>query len=250
MENGATGFEIFNAHAMFSPTIRQDDLGLEGFGWTNDIGPFTRPDETGEPDLLFLGVLEIQSPSLAHFDALLAEGPVVGIAGSDAHQNVLNLELRDDERMDSYRRALGWFSNHVYADEPTAESVKSALSAGRSAVVFEVLGVPDGFDFHHTDGNAITEMGGQAGPGDLVVACPTLAASFPHGEEAPTITAAILKDGTLWETGCGAHTTDGPGVYRVQVDIVPLHLEPFLGDDPAPFHRTFPWILSNAIRVQ
>ena len=102
------------------------------------------------------------------------------------------------------------------------------------------MDLPDGFDFHHTGGGVITEMGGQAGSGDLVVACPTLAASFPHGEEAPTITAAILKNGTLWARGCGAHTTDGPGVYRVQVDITPLHLTPFLGEDSDPYLRPFP----------
>ena len=49
--------------------------------------------------------------------------------------------------------------------------------------------------------------------------------------------------------GCGTHTLDGPAVYRVEVEIVPLHLRPFLGADPEPYLRPFPWLLSNAIRV-
>src|SRR5690606_1314326 len=122
--SGLTGVEIFNAHAMFAPNIREDHLGLDGLGWVDDIGAFTRPDGTAEPDLLLLGVLQVQSPSMATFDTLLEDGPVVGIAGSDAHQNVLNLELRDGERLDSYRRALSWFSNHVYPRDGSAQAIR------------------------------------------------------------------------------------------------------------------------------
>jgi hypothetical protein len=246
---GLVGVEIFNAHAMFAPDIRSEFLGLEGLGWTNDIGPFTRPDATAEPDLLFLGVLELQAPSMALFDDLLQDGPLVGIAGSDAHQNVLRLELRDGERLDSYRRALTWFSNHVYSTDSSPQGIKDALAAGQSAVVFEVLGVPTGFDFY-LDGDSITEMGGSAIGGDIVVTCPTLSATFPHGPDAPDIVVGILKNGTFWQGGCGTFPTDGPGVYRVQVDLTPHHLAPFLGDEPERFLRPFPWILSNAIRIQ
>ncbi len=246
---GLVGVEIFNAHAMFAPNIRSEFLGLEGLGWTNDIGPFTRPDATAEPDLLFLGVLELQAPSMALFDELLQDGPLVGIVGTDAHQNVLRLELRDGERLDSYRRALSWFSNYVYSTDSSPQAIKDALAAGQSAVVFEVLGVPTGFDFY-LDGDGITEMGGSAAGGDIVVACPTLSDTFPHGADAPDITVGVLKNGTLWQSGCGTFATDGPGVYRVQVDLTPHHLTPFLGEEPERFLRPFPWILSNAIRVQ
>ena len=246
---GLTGFEIFNAHAMFAPDIREQYLGLEGLGWTQDIGPFTRPDATAEPDLLFLGVLELQQPSMQVFEELLATGPVVGIAGSDAHQNVLRLELRDGERLDSYRRALTWFSNYVYADVTDPLAIEAALARGESAVVFEVLGIPSGFDLYH-EADAITEMGGQAGAGDIVVSCPTLSASSNQGPSAPDIFMSVLKDGDLWQDTCGRFPTDGPGVYRVRVDIVPHHLTPYLGEEPETYLRPFPWIVSNAIRVQ
>lgn len=249
-ESGLVGVEIFNAHAMFAPNIREEFLGLDGLGWLDAIGPFTRPDGTAEPDLLLMGVLDLQGPSIATFDALLADGPVVGIAGTDAHQNVLGLELRDGERLDSYRRALSWFSNYVYADDTTPAGIRAALGAGRSAVVFEVLGVPDGFDLYVEGDAGTAEMGSDfSGAGELVLDCPTVASSFPQGPDAPEITAIVLKDGNAWASGCGRHTLDGPGVYRAQVNIVPHHLTPFLGDSAADFLHLYPWILSNAIRV-
>jgi len=250
MAAGMVGVEMFNAHAMFAPNLREQYLGLDGFGWATDIGPFTRPDATAEPDLLFLGVLANQAPSLANYDALLQEGPVVGIAGSDAHQNVLALQLRDDERVDSYRRALSWFSNHVLSTSSDPLDVKAALAAGRSYIAFEVLGAPDGFDFHLEDASGTVEMGGAGADGTLVVVCPEVAATSPHGLEASEVTATVFKNGEVFATGCGEHATDGPGGYRVEIDLTPYHLTAFLGDDPTPYLRPFPWVLSNGIRVQ
>jgi hypothetical protein len=175
----------------------------------------------------------------------------VGIAGTDAHQNVLPLVLRDGERVDSYRRALTWFSNHVLADSSDPADVRAALAAGRSYVAFEVLGVPDGFDFTLTDaGGDVYDMGREAPAGTLSVKCPGLAARFPHGLEEPEVSVTVFKDGVAWATGCGEHATDGPAAYRVQVDVVPWHLRPFLGEAPEPYLRASPWILSNAIRVR
>lgn len=240
---GLRGIEIWNLHAMFAPDIREDDLGLDGLGWAADIGPFTRPTTTAEPDLFVIGVLQLQRPSLERFDALLARGPMVGIVGTDAHQNVLNLELADGERGDSYRRSLRWMSNLVQAGPD--EDVSDALAAGRSIVAFEILGTPVGFDFRAPD----AQMGGSSTARSLEIQCPTLHPESPQGVEAPEITVHLVKDGARIATGCGTHELDGPGVYRVEVEIVPLHLRPFLGDDPEPYLRPFPWILSNAIRV-
>jgi hypothetical protein len=43
---------------------------------------------------------------------------------------------------------------------------------------------------------------------------------------------------------------DGPGAYRVRFDVVPHHLRPFLGDDPAPWLISYPWIYTNPIRLR
>jgi hypothetical protein len=245
---GLTGVEVFNLHAMFAPDIREEHLGLDGLGWVSGIAPFTAEDATAEPDLFVLGVLDAQPPSLERWDALLADGPMVGIVGTDAHQNVLPIALADGERADSYRRMLRWMANLVLADAPGAAAAEQALRRGESWVAFEILGTPDGYGFDAVDG---TPTGGSAPAGAVLrVGCPVLHADSPRGPVDPTITVRLLKDGALFAEGCGQHPTDGPGAYRVEVWITPEHLRPFLGDDPDPWIRPFPWLLSNAIRVE
>lgn len=246
---GLTGIEVFNLHAMFAPNIRPEYLGLDPLGWIADIGPFTASDTELEPDLLFLGVLQSQPPSLAKWDALLARGPMVGIAGTDAHENVMPGELADDERMDSYRRMLRWFSTILLADGDSPADDEAALRAGRAFVAFEVLGTPSGFDFHLESGDAVVEMGGQGGTGTLVVACPTLSRSSPKGVETPEISVSILRDGAPWQTGCGRFPVTEAGVYRAEVTIVPEHLRRFLASEADRYVKPYPWIYGNAIRV-
>jgi hypothetical protein len=249
--DGITGLEIFNLHASFAPDIRGDFLGLDPLGWATDIAPFTSPDATGEPDLFVLGVLEEQTVSVDKWDTLLAAGPAVGVAGTDAHQNVLAIDLRDGERGDSYRRMLRWFSNWVLAEGDDPASAQAALESGRVWVVFEILGTPDHLDFSVTDTDGGTvEMGGEATGGTLHVSCPTLHRDSPRGLEEPEISVVVYKDGAQWQTGCGDFELDGPGSYRMRAEIVPNHLVPFMGDEPDPYRRPFPWLYSNAIRVR
>jgi hypothetical protein len=247
---GLAGVEIFNLHAAFDPDIRGEYLGLDPLGWAEGIAPFTSPDATGEPDLYFLGVFEEQAVSLATWEALLARGPMTAVAGTDAHQNVLPLLLRDGERGDSYRRMLRWFSNRVRTTEDTPTAVEAALAAGQTYVAIEALATPTGFDLYLQTPGGVVEMGGEGGAGELVVTCPTLHPDTPRGLEAPEITATVYRNGAEWQQGCGTFPTDGPGTYRVRIEIVPHHLVPFLGEDPAPYLRRFPWIWSNAIRVE
>jgi hypothetical protein len=243
---GMVGVELFNLHAMFDPDIRADYLGLDGLGWLADIGPFADPSASAEPDLLVLAVLAEQPPSIANWDGLLANGPTVGIAGTDAHQNVLPTLMRDGERGDSYRRMLRWFSNHLLVAGDDPADLEDALAAGRSYVAFEILGTPTGFSFHYGD----VQMGGE-GPagGTLHVACPTLLPGSPRGPELPEITATVFRDGQPWQTGCGDFADVPAGVYRVRIDMVPHQLVPFLGEDPTPWVHGYPWVYGNAIRV-
>ena len=222
---------------------------MEPLSWVGDIEPFTNPDSTGEPDLLVLGVLGHQPPTLTKWDALLQRGPMVGVGGTDAHQNVMNLVLRDGERVDSYRRMIRWFSNVLLVDGDSPDDYEAALAAGRVFVAFEILGTPHGFDFHLTDGSGqIYEMGSDAPTGTLGVTCPVLSPSSPRGTADPELQVRILKDGETWQTECGDYEVDA-GVYRVEIDVIPHHLEPFLGEDPEAWMRPFPWIYGNAIRV-
>lgn len=244
-EWGQTGIEIFNLHAMFGPDIREEDLGLEPFSWVEDIGPFT--DGDAEPDLLYIAVHQDQPPSLEHWDALSQLQPTVGIAGTDAHQNVLDWELSDGERVDSYRRMTSWFSNWVLVD---GDDFDEALAAGRNAVVFEFLGVPDSLDVHIDEGGSIAEMGALSEGGTLNVSCTALASTSPRGVLEPEIRVEVRRDGAVIATGCGEHDATSPGVYRVSWSIVPNHLRDFLGDADALGERSHPWIHSGAITVR
>lgn len=258
---GLAGVEVFNLHAAFDPRIRSEDLGLDASSWLTEIAPFTSDDGTAEPDLFVLAVLGSQSPSEAAWDALNVDGPddrvVVGVAGTDAHQNVFPIPLRDGERGDSYRRMLRWFSQHLWMDpaDTGLDAAQQTLAAGRFHVVFEILGTPTGFDFHLVDAAGdVHEMGSvlpaSALPAELVVECPTLAAGSPRGTDAPEITATVYRDGEAWQTGCGRFPVDDAGSFRVRVDMVPWHLAPFLGDDAAAWMRPYPWVYGNPVRIR
>ncbi len=255
VEAGLDGLELFNLHAMFDPRKRADDLGLDPMGWMSDIAPFTRDDSTGEPDLFFLAVLQEQTPSIERWDAAQAIKPVVGFAGTDAHQNVLPIPLKDGDRGDSYRRMMRWFSNHLLIDAadspPTPEAAQDALHAGRLYTAFEVLGTPSGLDFHlaSTDG-PITEMGGTGSGQALIVSCPTLSDASPKNASAPEVTATVFKDGQPFAQGCGKHPVSEQGSYRLRVDIVPHHLRDFFGESPETWLVSYPWVYTNPIRVQ
>ncbi len=246
---GQAGVEIFNLHAMFAPDIRSEDLGLDATGWVEDMAPFTAGE--AEPDLFYMAVHQAQEPSLERWDMLLAQGPSVGVAGTDAHQNVLNLEMADGERVDSYRRMISWFSNWLLLDELSPQGTDEALAAGRNAVVFDVLGVPDQLDVHAVDGDRIVELGGSAAVGStLSVSCTGLSETSPQSLEPPDLEVRILRDGQLAATGCGEHALDEAGVYRVEWWMTPHHLADFLGPAEHLAEVQVPWIHTGVIRAE
>jgi hypothetical protein len=245
--DGLAGVEIFNLHAMVDPDIREQSLGLDGFGLLDAIAPFLTGQTDAEPDLAFLAFYQEQSVSLARFDALNAVAPTIATAGTDAHENALPSLLSDGERVDSYRRMMRWFSNVLLVEGESPADLETALRAGRNFVAFEVLGTPSGFDARI----GAQEMSGDAAPGaTLEVSCPTLSTDTPQDGNAPTITVHVLKDGAPFAQGCGAHTLAERGVYRVRVDIVPAHLTTFLGDQAATLVRPYPWLYTGAFRVR
>jgi hypothetical protein len=253
LSHGLRGVELFNLHAAFDPDLRADYLGLDPMGWLADVAPFTAADGTGEPDFLFLAVLREQKVSLDVWDGLNLLAPVVGTAGTDAHQNVLPLLLRDGERGDSYRRMLRWFTNTLLLPEGVGgpEAAEQALQSGRLYVAFEVLGTPQTVDVSLLGEDGVTYEIGDSAPvgGTLQVACPNLAPGSPRGAERPAITVTVFKDGLPFSEGCGEVAVSAPGVYRVRVDIVPYHLRAWLGADPEPWLVPYPWIYTNPIRV-
>ncbi len=247
---GLTGVEIFNLHAMFDPNKRRDDLGLDPFGYIEGFAPFFSGTDGSESDLAFLAVYEEQTISLERWDALQVAAPTVGIAGTDAHQNVLPTLMPDGERGDSYRRMISWFSNVLLTDGSGPADLQAALAAGRSFVAFEVLGAPTGFSVSYTaPGGDPQEMSGSgAAGGTLTVGCAALSPDTPQDGNAPEITTLVFKDGAPFAEGCGDYVLDSPGVYRVRVDIVPHHLSAVLGSAQQLVH-SYPWLYSNAFRI-
>lgn len=242
---GQAGVELFNLHAMVDPRKREDDLGLDPYAYFEAIGPFISGDTDAEPDLAFLAFYEEQGVSLERWDALNQVAFTVATAGTDAHENAIPSLLSDDERVDSYRRMMAWFSNIALVEGDAPADLEAAIAAGRLFVAFEILGVPDGFDVTYGD----LEMGGEGDVGGTIeVTCPTLAeTSFRDGAD-PEISVTVLRDGEPWQEGCGSWPVDEAGVYRVRVDIVPLHLAGFLDDQQALVHA-YPWLYTNAFRL-
>jgi len=247
---GLHGLEGFNVHAMFAPDIRSKYLGLSPSGFAEDLGRFTRPGSEAEPDLYFLTVLEEQSVSLAKWDALLARGPMMVTAGTDAHRNILPLPMTDGERVDSFRRAFRWFSTWLMATDTSVAAVDEALNARRSYVVFEALGTPEGLDVYGVDASgARVEVGGEGAITEIVVSCPTLSVQSPQGEVPPEISVEVWKDGELWQSSCGTFPVS-EGVFRMVARMRPQHLRPFLTGVEDLSEKTYPWVYSGALRVQ
>lgn len=261
VDQGLQGIEVFNLHASFDPGIRSEYLGLDPVSWLSDLSIFMEEDSTAEPDLFVLSVLQRQEVSEATWDALNTAAPegrvVFATAGTDAHQNVLPTLMSDGERVDSYRRMLRWFSQHLWVEGDDVDAAEQALAAGRFHIVFEILGTPHGFDAHLRGADGSTyEMGSlvprSALPATLVVGCPVLAPDSPRGEKEPEVFVSVIRDGAEVATGCGEHPVDQAGTWRVRVDMIPWHIEPFLGDDAGAHEtwmRSYPWIYSNPFRI-
>ena len=174
-------------------------------------------------------------------------GAVYATGGTDAHENALPMEMTDGERVDSYRRMMSWFSNYLIVDEDSPAGAEAALRARKSFVVFDVLGVPSGFDVSYDEEHWSTTDAALGG--ELRVTCPTLAADSPTDTTEPAITSAVYKDGAPWKTGCGSWTITEPGVYRVRVDIVPEHLRTALSDQADALIHAYPWLYSQGFRI-
>lgn len=254
---GLDGLEIYNLHANLGPDIREEHLGLEPLSYLPALLDFTRDHLRLPPDLAVLAFLTENEPSLARWDALLAEGQrVAGTAGCDAHENTLPMTLTDGERGDSYRRMMIWIQNHLLVDEVSPAGIDDALSAGRLYVAFEVFGSPVGFDFVADDAGTIREMGEDAPVGaTLRVTRPRLPEGFPS-DPPPTITMRIVRStaegGVEVASGSGEsleHVTTEPGPYRAEVRIVPEHARAALGVKADSLIRELPWVYANPIFI-
>ncbi len=254
------GFEMFNLHrnALKNGGVAADlllnyvDKGL--------LDGLMHPD-------LFLAAFNLDDPTyLQTWGTVLARGHQrVTTMGSDCHRNTFPQLLQDGERIDSYRRMMSAFSNHLLVKAKADGSwddadLKAALKAGRNFGVFEFLGYAEGFDFSALEGGAVTkEIGETATLASGVVLKATMpkVKNLDPANEAPALKLQLLRareDG--WDVvaevteGTVEFTATQPGAYRVEVRMVPKHLKPWAGQRRAFFTAERPWVMTSALYVK
>jgi hypothetical protein len=253
------GFEMFNLHrnALKNGGVAAD-LVLN-YADTGMLDGFPHPD-------LFLAAFNLDDDLyMTTWGTVLSRGTKrVTTMGSDCHQNTFPQKLQDGERIDSYRRMMGAFSNHLLVrakSDGTWDDVelKDALRSGRNFGVFEFMGYAEGFDFFARQDAATREIGETA----QLTGGVTLVAKVPHvrdldpAAEQPTLTLILFKarEGGWDEVARASEGTlefapTSAGAYRVEVRIVPKHLRPWANQRKAWFTAERPWVMSSAIYVE
>jgi hypothetical protein len=218
------------------------------------------------PDL-FLTAFDLDDAVyLSTWGTVLSRGVKrVTTMGSDCHQNSFPQKLQDGERIDSYRRMMSAFSNHLLV-RPKSDGtwddaeLKAALRGGRNFGVFEFMGYPEGFDFYAEEASgAVKEIGETARLANSVtlnVAVPKVK-GVTSDSNAPTLTAVLYraKEGGWDEVarateGTLRFTAPSAGAYRVEVRIVPRHLRPWAGAKAGWLGAERPWVMSSALYVE
>jgi hypothetical protein len=251
------GFEMYNIHANLlrtpGPAIQllfrldQKDPGLP------------------HPDATLLGLISDDPRYLSRWGSVLASGVRrVTTVGTDCHRNTFQALMGDGERVDSYRRLMIWFSNHLLV-QPEADGswddrhLKDALLAGRLYAAFEVMGYPEGFDYHAEVGDRVAEMGEevQLSEQPSLRVTPPQVRNLDPKRTPPVLKVRILRaiEGGFDEVASGpgalSFTPSQPGAYRAEVRMVPHHLREDLGSDADRLlAKDFVWIYANAIYVR
>lgn len=175
--------------------------------------------------------------------------------------------LNDGDRLDSYVRSYKWFSNHLFVNADDPDRIRKALRQGRGFSAFDGLGYPQGFDFFAVVGPDVHEMGDEfvfTEGTTLYLRAPTLVEppwGLPRVEdygpgEVTTRLVRATQEGSevVWtlvgQGTAAAFSVPGPGVYRVECDIVPKHLKPGLSGVEDLADGTFPYLYSNAIFIR
>ncbi len=253
------GFEMFNLHA--------NTITGAG-GAVSLLTKTSTPELLPQSDLVFMPIVNEDARYLDRWSGALAKGAHrVTTMGTDCHRNTFPQMLPDGERIDSYRRMMVWFSNHLLVEAEADGSwddrhLKDALRGARLYGAFELLGYPEGFDFHAQVDSTVHEMGAVGlslqDSVELVVKRPRvreLAEAAPQPELRVRLLRATAQDGwqLVAESSSDAelrHTVTEAGAYRAEVRMKPRHLEPFLASYAELAEQDFVWIYANAIHVK
>jgi hypothetical protein len=249
------GMEIYNVHAAIDPKIRKTYLGLEDYGAAVGVLGYAADDGL-TPDLVLLSFFQDLPIYQAKWDKLLPTRHVTGTVGTDVHQNTFSGTMADGERGDSYRRLMRWFSNVLLVNgDLDPANVKKTLAAGRSYVAVEVLGVPEGFDFHAEAGSSVYEMGADVPAGATLVARAPSVHDLDPAAAPPLIRLRVLRvtsaGTTVAAEGLSVELPNAtPGAYRVEVRMTPNHLRSYLGESADKYVKDGVWVLSNPLYVK
>lgn len=247
------GFEMYNLHAN---TVKGAGAAL------TLLFELETPEKLPLSDLVFLPLVSEDERYLDKWSQVLSRGVKrTTTMGTDCHRNTFPSLLPDGERVDSYRRMMLWFSNHLLV-QPNADgsfddrALKDALRQGRLYGAFEAFGYPEGFDFHAEAAGNVSEMGEEVSVSDS----PTLVVTAPsvHGgaSPAPELRTVLWRaTDTSWSlvtegTTSLSHSATEAGVYRAEVRIRPHHLAKYLSTYAHLADQEFVWIYANPIYVR
>ena len=205
--------------------------------------PF-RPAET------LAALLDRPDATLARWDRVTQQRPVVALAGADAHARA---GWKDDDvegyrrgwflRIPSYDASFRTFAMRVSLDRPLsndaeagAAQIISSLRRGAVYSAIDAVGSPAVFDFSATaDGREVRQ-------GEVFTepAVPLTFSARVNARADGVIT--LRKDGRIVEQGplpALTRESAGEGTYRIEVDL-----------SNAPGEPPIPWIVSNPIYVR
>ncbi len=255
---GLDGFEMYNLHANSLKNLAiAADWALK-----LDAKMF---DGLPDPNIFLIGYNLEDPVYLERWGTVLSRGVKrVTTMGTDCHRNTLPQLAQDGERVDSYRRMMSMFSNHLLVTPRGTDGtiddrdLKEALKAGRLYGSFDFLGYPEGFEFvAKTNGGTVYEMGSTAPVGAVLEAkLPRVQGGVETSAELPTLklNLYVARDGGWDVLAAGnadlSYTADTPGAYRVEVRMVPKHLKAHVGRRQDLLKAERPWVYSNAIYVQ
>ncbi len=217
--SGYAGLEIWNYMSEFKAHLTNWPLTVLAAYW---------------PQLVIRGP---HPETLALWDELLADGPVVGIAGTDAHGATYSLGPLCRQVL-PYAYLLSALNTHLLVREPwsgdaarDAALVWEALRRGRAFMAYDGLAPARGFSF------TAESAGGSYAMGETVDAAGevTLRVAAPRRARL-----RLVRNGSLVAEATGMHLTHRTreaGVYRVEA------YRRYAGRQRA-------WVLSNPIRVR
>jgi plastocyanin len=202
--------------------------------------------------LALLRLARTPNENFAKWDELLAQRPVAGICGSDAHANILVNE-RSIAHFPSYLSVFSLARQHVLLPDEAghdpehagADAILAAIKSGNSFCAVDALSPADGFTQTVSASTATTSSRTTtAGPGDTITWQPAevLHVKTPSAPGVPLI--RVLRDGheiARQEARSIDLTIPGPGRYRTEAYL----RQPGL----TGWRRWTLWIFSNPVYV-